>query len=75
MRIDRVIPGLALVAFLSVGACTGDRAPGSAAQGGDPDGRGAGQTPARGGASVARDTTPHRPMRTDTTDTSEITRP
>jgi hypothetical protein len=75
MRINLLQTALALTTILTLGACTGDRAPGSAAQDGDPDVRGAGQTPARGAASVARDTTPHRPMMTDTTDAGEVTRP
>jgi hypothetical protein len=61
MRTTTPISALALAAFLALAACTGDAAPGSETQGGDPAVQGAGATPDRGGASAARDTTPHRP--------------
>jgi hypothetical protein len=61
MRRTRLIPVLGLAALLALPACTGQAAPGSAEQDGDPTLRGAGQTPERGAASAARDTTPHRP--------------
>jgi hypothetical protein len=61
MRTTTPFSALALAAFLALGACTGDAAPGSETQEGDAAVQGAGATPDRGAASAARDTTPHRP--------------